>query len=47
MNSTSDCDSNAFEEDSRYGADFGSKVEPGWEKPRHQLKQDLKELLLD
>ncbi|KFZ12981.1 hypothetical protein V501_03935 [Pseudogymnoascus sp. VKM F-4519 (FW-2642)] len=36
-----------FEEDSRYGADFGTKVEPGWEKPRHQLKQDLNKLLLD
>jgi len=36
-----------FEEDNRYGADFGGKVEPGWEKPRQKLKQDLKELLLD
>lgn len=34
-----------FEEGNRYGADFGGKVEKGWEQGNVQLKQELVSLL--
>jgi hypothetical protein len=35
-----------FEEGNRYGADFGGKVEKGWEQGNVQLKQELVSLLM-
>ncbi|VUC22974.1 unnamed protein product [Clonostachys rosea] len=34
-----------FDEDNRFGADFGEKVEPGYDAGLDNLKQDLKRLL--
>lgn len=35
-----------FDENNRYGADFGTKVEPGWEEGDETLLKELKELLV-
>ncbi|KAH7243923.1 hypothetical protein NW759_016664 [Fusarium solani] len=35
-----------FEESNRYSADFGDKLEPGWDEGREALKANLKSLLI-
>ena len=35
-----------FEQSNRYSADFGDKLEPGWDEGREALKMDLRSLLL-
>jgi hypothetical protein len=34
-----------FDENNRYTADFGAKLEPGWDEGREALKAELKRLL--
>lgn len=34
-----------FDEDNKYGADFGTKVEPGWDEGETALRHQLKKLL--
>ncbi|KAJ9133430.1 NAD-binding protein [Pleurostoma richardsiae] len=34
-----------FDEENRFGADFGHKLEPGWDQGKDKLKEHLKQLL--
>jgi hypothetical protein len=34
-----------FDEDNHFGADFGEKLEPGWDEGREQLKENLRKLI--